>query len=89
MQLDHGRGDQIFNVVDDQPQSFGRCIRAASCATAPTAAAADAAATLRGRPPLPGRSRSATPGCRCSNAKAKAELGWTPIRRAKSCDGHA
>jgi nucleoside-diphosphate-sugar epimerase len=78
--LDNGRGGQIYNVVDDRPQSFGDYIRELS-------------AGLHRPPPLPvprrlfglvapyGAIAFGDTWLPLSNAKAKAELGWTPIPR--------
>jgi nucleoside-diphosphate-sugar epimerase len=78
--LDHGRGGQIYNIVDDRPQSFGdyaRELAAKRHRPRPlpmphqlAGLAAPYAAIAFGRTWLP-----------LSNAKAKAELGWTPIPR--------
>jgi nucleoside-diphosphate-sugar epimerase len=78
--LDHGRGGQIYNIVDDRPQSFGdyaRELAAKLHRPRPlpmphqlAGLAAPYAAIAFGRTWLP-----------LSNAKAKAELGWTPIPR--------
>ncbi|OKH80308.1 epimerase [Mycobacterium sp. SWH-M3] len=78
--LDRGRGGEIYNIVDDRPQSFGDYIRELN-------------ATLnRPRPwpvprslvglvaPYPATAFGTT-WLPLSNAKAKAELGWTPIVR--------
>ncbi|MEO3759967.1 NAD(P)-dependent oxidoreductase [Mycobacterium sp. B14F4] len=78
--LERGRGGQIYNIVDDRPQSFGDYVRELSAKL--------------GRPrPLPLSPRLArlalpyaatafgTTWLPLSNAKAKAELGWTPIPR--------
>jgi nucleoside-diphosphate-sugar epimerase len=78
--LDHGRGGQLYNIVDDRPQSFNDYSR-------------EMAAKF-GRPrqlriPRPVVKAVAPYGVLAfgdtwlplSNAKAKAELGWTPIRR--------
>jgi len=75
-----GRGGQIYNIVDDRPQSFGDYVRELSAKL--------------GRPrPLPISHRLVglvasypatafgTTWLPLSNAKAKAELGWTPIPR--------
>ncbi|MGW4100658.1 MULTISPECIES: NAD-dependent epimerase/dehydratase family protein [unclassified Mycobacterium] len=78
--LDKGRGGQIYNIVDDRPQSFGDYVRELNAKlgrprpwpishrlvglVAPYPATAFGSAWL----PL-------------SNAKAKAELAWTPIPR--------
>ena len=78
--LDRGRGGQLYNVADDRPQSFGDYVRELS-------------AKLHRPRPLP-ISRKVfgliapyaavafgTTWLPVSNAKAKAELGWTPIPR--------
>jgi nucleoside-diphosphate-sugar epimerase len=78
--VERGRGGQIYNIVDDRPQSFGDYAR-------------EMAARVHGpRPwPLPRQlARLVAPYAATafgdtwlplSNAKAKAELGWTPIMR--------
>jgi nucleoside-diphosphate-sugar epimerase len=78
--VDKGRGGQIYNIVDDRPQSFGDYIRELS-------------ATLRRPKPLPlprrlfglvapyGAIAFGDTWLPLSNAKAKAELGWTPVMR--------
>ncbi|MGV0644362.1 NAD(P)-dependent oxidoreductase [Mycolicibacterium sp. XJ2546] len=78
--VDKGRGGQIYNIVDDRPQSFGDYVR-------------EMAAGLHRPRPLPmsprlfgliapyGRAAFADTWLPLSNAKAKAELGWTPIPR--------
>jgi nucleoside-diphosphate-sugar epimerase len=75
-----GRGGQIYNIVDDRPQSFGDYVRELS-------------KKLHRPPPIPISYRLVglvasypatafgTTRLPLSNAKAKAELGWTPIRR--------
>jgi nucleoside-diphosphate-sugar epimerase len=78
--VEQGRGGQIYNVVDDRPQSFGDYIRELS------------AKLNRPRPlPVPrrlfglvapyGAIAFGDTWLPLSNAKAKAELGWTPIPR--------
>jgi nucleoside-diphosphate-sugar epimerase len=78
--LDHGRGGQMYNIVDDRPQSFGDYVRELS------------AKLNRPRPiPIPHRlvgmvasypaTAFGTTWLPLSNAKAKAELGWTPTPR--------
>ena len=78
--LDRGRGGQLYNVVDDRPQSFGDYVRELS------------AKLHRPRPlPIPRKVFGliapyaavafGTTWLPVSNAKAKAELGWTPIPR--------
>ncbi|MEV0673112.1 NAD(P)-dependent oxidoreductase [Mycobacterium sp. NPDC050441] len=78
--LDKGRGGQIYNIVDDRPQSFGDYVRELN------------AKLNRPRPwpishrlvglvaPYPATAFG-TAWLPLSNAKAKAELGWTPIPR--------
>jgi nucleoside-diphosphate-sugar epimerase len=78
--LDKGRGGQIYNIVDDRPQSFGDYIR-------------DLSAKLNRPKPLPcpprllglvapyGAIAFGDTWLPLSNAKAKAELDWTPIPR--------
>ena len=78
--LDKGRGGQIYNIVDDRPQSFGDYARELS-------------KKLHRPPPIPIPHRLVglvasypatafgTTWLPLSNAKAKAELGWTPIPR--------
>ncbi|GFG53867.1 epimerase [Mycolicibacterium agri] len=78
--LDHGRGGQIYNIVDDRPQSFADFVRELSAKlhrprpiTLPprlVGLLAPYAATAFGTTWLP-----------LSNAKAKGELDWTPIPR--------
>jgi nucleoside-diphosphate-sugar epimerase len=79
--VDKGRGGQIYNIVDDRPQSFGDYIREMS------------AKLHRPRPlPMPrrlfglvapyGAVAFGDTWLPLSNAKAKAELGWTPIMRS-------
>ena len=78
--LDKGRGGQIYNIVDDRPQSFGDYVRELSTRL------------HRTRPlPMPrrlfgliapyGAVAFGDTWLPLSNAKAKAELGWTPVPR--------
>jgi nucleoside-diphosphate-sugar epimerase len=78
--LDRGRGGQIYNIVDDRPQSFGDYVRELS------------RQLHRPRPlPMPrrlfglvapyGAIAFGDTWLPLSNAKAKAELGWTPTPR--------
>jgi nucleoside-diphosphate-sugar epimerase len=78
--LDKGRGGQLYNIVDDRPQSFGDYARELS------------AKLHRPRPlPIPHglvglvasypATAFGTTWLPLSNAKAKDELGWTPIPR--------
>jgi nucleoside-diphosphate-sugar epimerase len=78
--LDRGRGGEIYNVVDDRPQSFGDYVRELS-------------AKLHRPPPIPmsprvlglvapyGAIAFGDTRLPLSNAKAKADFGWTPIPR--------
>jgi nucleoside-diphosphate-sugar epimerase len=75
-----GRGGQIYNIVDDRPQSFGDYARELS-------------KKLHRPPPMPISHRLVglvasypatafgTTWLPLSNAKAKDELGWTPVPR--------
>ena len=78
--LEKGRGGQMYNIVDDRPQSFGDYVRELS------------ARLHRPRPmPIPYQlvglvasypaTAFGTTRLPLSNAKAKAELDWTPIPR--------
>lgn len=78
--LERGRGGQIYNIVDDRPQSFGDYAR-------------EMAAKLHRPRPLPmphqlvrlvapyAATAFGDTWLPLSNAKAKAELGWKPIPR--------
>ena len=78
--LARGRGGQVYNIVDDRPQSFGDYVRELS-------------AKLHRPRPIPISHRLVgmvasypatafgTTWLPLSNAKAKAELGFSPIRR--------
>ncbi|OBB75128.1 MULTISPECIES: NAD(P)-dependent oxidoreductase [Mycobacterium] len=78
--LDRGRGGEIYNIVDDRPQSFNGYIRELGeklgrprqlrIPRAAVRLAAPYGVTAFGDIWLP-----------LSNAKAKAELGWTPVPR--------
>jgi len=78
--VDHGRGGQIYNIVDDRPQPFGDYVRELSSklhrprpipiSHRLVGLVASYPATAFGTTWLP-----------LSNAKAKAELGWTPVPR--------
>ncbi|WP_232006071.1 NAD(P)-dependent oxidoreductase [Mycobacterium sp. 852013-50091_SCH5140682] len=78
--LERGRGGELYNIVDDRPQSFGDYVRELN-------------ARLHRPPPWPISHRVVgllapypatafgTTWLPLSNAKVKAELGWTPIPR--------
>lgn len=78
--VERGRGGEIYNIVDDRPQSFGDYVRELSrklhrprpvpISYRLVGLLASYPATAFGQAWLP-----------LSNAKAKAELGWTPIPR--------
>uniref|UniRef100_A0AAU2K1V6 NAD(P)-dependent oxidoreductase n=1 Tax=Streptomyces sp. NBC_00049 TaxID=2903617 RepID=A0AAU2K1V6_9ACTN len=81
--VEGGRPGQAYNIVDDTPTGFGAHIRKVAEAfgtpkpmTAPTW-------LMR---PFPYAYRMVTTNMRVSNAKAKAELGWTPTH-ADCADG--
>jgi nucleoside-diphosphate-sugar epimerase len=73
--LEHGRGGQAYNVVDDEPATWTQMMT-------------ELAKQIGAKPPvaLPGWALAAMPyarevmrgGVRASNARAKAELGWSP-----------
>lgn len=75
-----GRGGEVYNIVDDRPQSFGDYVRELSAKLGRprplpishklVGLVASYPATAFGTTRLP-----------LSNAKAKAEFGWTPIPR--------
>jgi nucleoside-diphosphate-sugar epimerase len=78
--VDHGRGGQMYNIVDDRPQSFGDYVR-------------ELTSKLHRPRPIPVSHRLVgliasypatafgTTWLPLSNAKAKAELGFSPIPR--------
>ncbi|WP_395309494.1 NAD(P)-dependent oxidoreductase [Mycobacterium sp. AMU20-3851] len=78
--LDKGRPGQIYNIVDDRPQSFADYVRELN-------------SRLRRPPPIPVSSRLVrlvapypaiafgTAWLPLSNTAAKTDLGWTPIPR--------
>lgn len=78
--LERGRGGEIYNIVDDRPQSFGDYARELNAKLGRPRPwplshrlvnlVAPYPATAFGRTRLP-----------LSNAKANADLGWTPIPR--------
>ena len=78
--LDHGRGGQMYNVVDDRPQSFDEFCRelAAKLGRPRQVRIPRAAVKLVAPYPVIAFGDTWLP---LSNAKAKAELGWTPTPR--------
>ncbi|RRS01719.1 NAD-dependent epimerase/dehydratase family protein [Glycomyces terrestris] len=73
--LEHGRGGEAYNIVDDEPAPWRDFFR--------TAAAHLGAPTPKPLPgwmlrPIPIMHAIMTGSYRLSNAKAKAELGWSP-----------
>src|ERR1044071_3552126 len=78
--VERGRGGQLYNIVDDRPQSFGDYVR-------------ELAGTLHRPKPLPiprrlfglvapyGAIAFGDTWLPLSNAKAKADLGWMPVTR--------
>ncbi|MDF3341134.1 NAD(P)-dependent oxidoreductase [Mycolicibacterium septicum] len=78
--LDKGRGGQIYNIVDDRPQAFGDYVRELN-AKLGRPRPWPISHRLVGRvAPYPATAFG-TAWLPLSNAKAKAELGWTPIPR--------
>jgi len=78
--VDNGRGGQIYNIVDDRPQSFGDYIREMS-ANLHRPKPLSMPRRLFGLVAPYGAIAFGDTRLPLSNAKAKAELGWTPIRR--------
>ena len=81
--VERGRGGQIYNIVDDRPQSFGDYVRELSAEAAPAAARCRCSRRLFGLVAPYGAIAFGDTWLPLSNAKAKAELGWTPIRPVK------
>jgi nucleoside-diphosphate-sugar epimerase len=75
-----GRGGQIYNIVDDRPQSFGDYVRELSAKLhrpRPLSISHRLVGMIASYP----ATAFGTTWLPLSNAKAKAELGWTPIPR--------
>ncbi|AWZ05671.1 NAD(P)-dependent oxidoreductase [Streptomyces sp. ICC1] len=80
-----GRPGQAYNIVDDTPTGFGAHVSAVAAAFgAPRPVAVPAWLTR----PMPYAHKMFTTSLRLSNAKAAAELGWTP-RYASCAEGLA
>ncbi len=78
--LDKGRGGQIYNIVDDRPQSMGDYARELSAKVNRPRPLLLPHRLVRMVAPYPATAFGTT-WLPLSNAKAKAELGWTPIPR--------
>ncbi|MFG2874906.1 NAD-dependent epimerase/dehydratase family protein [Streptomyces sp. NPDC048337] len=81
--VEGGRPGQAYNIVDDTPMGFGAHVRAVAEVFG-TPKPKDVPAWLMR--PFSYAHRIATTSMRVSNAKAKAELGWTPSH-ANCVDG--
>jgi nucleoside-diphosphate-sugar epimerase len=78
--LDHGRGGQIYNIVDDRPQSFNDYSRELAAKLGRPRQVHIPRAVVKAVAPY-GVLAFGDTWLPLSNAKAKAELGWAPIRR--------
>jgi nucleoside-diphosphate-sugar epimerase len=78
--VDHGRGGQIYNIVDDRPQSFNDYGRELAAKLGRPRQLRIPRALVQLVAPYGVRAFGDT-WLPVSNAKAKAELGWTPIPR--------
>jgi nucleoside-diphosphate-sugar epimerase len=78
--LDHGRGGQVYNIVDDEPKSFRDYARGlAAAAHRPPPLTVPNGLVKRVVPYM--AVAFGTTWLPLSNAKAKAELAWAPTRR--------
>ncbi|MFC9292686.1 NAD-dependent epimerase/dehydratase family protein [Streptomyces sp. NPDC057011] len=73
--VEGGRPGQAYNIVDDTPMGFGAHVRTVAETFGTPKPKAVPAWLMR---PFSYAHRIATTSMRVSNAKAKAELGWTP-----------
>ncbi len=73
--IEHGRAGEAYNIVDDEPLGFGDQIRATATAFGTPKPLAVPAWMLS---PLRMLSAVLKTDLRLSNAKARADLGWTP-----------
>ncbi|KUI14301.1 epimerase [Mycolicibacterium acapulense] len=78
--LDHGRGGEIYNIVNDRPQSFNGYIRELGERLGRPRQLRIPRAAVRLVAPY-GVTAFGDTWLPLSNAKAKAELGWTPVPR--------
>lgn len=78
--LDRGRGGEIYNVVDDRPQSFNAYLRELAERSGRRRLLRIPRAVLELVAPY-GVTAFGDTWLPLSNAKAKAELGWTPLPR--------
>ncbi len=79
--LDHGWGGQIYNIVDDRPQSFNGYLREMAEKVGRPRQLRIPRAVLKLVAPY-GVTAFGDTWLPLSNAKAKSELGWTPRQRA-------
>ncbi|MGW6613565.1 NAD-dependent epimerase/dehydratase family protein [Streptomyces erythrochromogenes] len=73
--VESGRAGQAYNVVDDTPMGFGAHVKAVAEAFAAPQPLNAPTWLMRAYPYV---HRMVTTNMRVSNARAKAELGWTP-----------
>jgi len=78
--LDRGRGGQIYNVVDDRPQSFNDYGRELAAKIGRPRQLRIPRALVKLVAPY-GVIAFGDTWLPVSNAKAKADLGWTPVPR--------
>ena len=78
--VDKGQGGRIYNIVDDRPQSFGDYVRELSATLHRPRPLPVPCSLVRLVAPYPATAFG-TAWLPLSNARAKAELGWTPIPR--------
>jgi nucleoside-diphosphate-sugar epimerase len=81
--IERGRGGEAYNIVDDTPMSFGDHVRAVARAFGTPKPITVPLWAMR---PMGFAHATASANMRVSNAKAKRDLGWTPISPA-SADG--
>ncbi|WP_418958215.1 NAD-dependent epimerase/dehydratase family protein [Streptomyces tritici] len=73
--VERGRAGEAYNIADDTPTGFGAHVRAVAAAFGTPRPRTVPAWLMR---PLSYAHRVGTTSLRVSNAKARAELGWTP-----------
>ncbi|WP_244960058.1 NAD-dependent epimerase/dehydratase family protein [Mycolicibacterium celeriflavum] len=78
--LDRGRGGQIYNIVDDRPQSFNDYTRELAAKLGRPRGLRIPRSVVKLVAPY-GVAAFGDTWLPLSNAKAKAELGWTPVPR--------
>jgi nucleoside-diphosphate-sugar epimerase len=78
--VERGRGGQMYNIVDDRPQSFGDYVRELSSRLRRPRPVSISPRLVGLVAPYPATAFGNT-WLPLSNAKARAELGWTPMPR--------